>query len=616
MTDNKNTILAIVLSALVLLGWQYFFAAPQEKARQEQLQLQAQQQKQNVPTPDQSKPAQPQAQSQVPGQANAPSSAAPVDRRAALANSPRVPIVTDTLQGTIALKGGRIDDLALVKFRETTDPKSPPIVLLSPSGTGDPFYAEFGWTGAAGANVKLPTSETVWKQVGSGGLGVGHPVTLTYDNGEGLEFRRTIAVDDKYLFTIKDDVSNKGESPVTLFPYALISRHGIPPTAGYYVLHEGLIGVLGESGLQEFTYKNIEDKKSVTWDVTNGWLGITDKYWAATLLPDTSARLKARFSTSMLGTVRTFQTDYLLDAQTIGPGATASTNARLFAGAKEVSIVGINFPFVGIGGYNKALGLKHFDLLIDWGWFYFITKPMFLVMDFFFRLLGNFGLAILMVTVLVKIVFFPLANKSYASMAKMKAVQPQMMALRERFADDKAKQQQELMELYKREKINPLAGCLPIVIQIPVFFSLYKVLFVTIEMRHAPFFGWIHDLSAQDPTNIFNLFGLIPVDPTILPLIGPFLHMGIWPIIMGITMWAQMKLNPAPPDPTQAMIFNWMPLMFTFMLANFPAGLVIYWAWNNLLSVVQQSVIMRKHGAKIELFDNIKTMFVKKTPQE
>jgi YidC/Oxa1 family membrane protein insertase len=612
MTDNKNTILAIVLSALVLLGWQYFFAVPQEKARQEQLQAQ----KQNVPTPDQPKPAQPQAQSQVPGQAGAPSSAAPEDRRAALANSPRVPVATDTLQGTIALKGGRIDDLALVKFRETTDPKSPPIVLLSPSGTGDPFYAEFGWTGAAGTNVKLPNSETVWKQAGSGGLGVGHPVTLTYDNGEGLEFRRTITVDDKYLFTIKDDVSNKGESPVTLFPYALISRHGIPPTAGYYVLHEGLIGVLGESGLQEFTYKNIEDKKSVSWDVTNGWLGITDKYWAATLLPDTSARLKARFSTSMLGTVRTFQTDYLLDAQTIGPGATGSANARLFAGAKEVSIVGINFPLVGIGGYNKELGLNHFDLLIDWGWFYFITKPMFLVMDFFYRLLGNFGLAILMVTVLVKIVFFPLANKSYASMAKMKAVQPQMMALRERFANDKAKQQQELMELYKREKINPLAGCLPIVIQIPVFFSLYKVLFVTIEMRHAPFFGWIHDLSAQDPTNIFNLFGLIPLDPTVLPLIGPFLHLGIWPIIMGITMWVQMKLNPAPPDPTQAMIFNWMPLIFTFMLANFPAGLVIYWAWNNLLSVVQQSVIMRKHGAKIELFDNIKTMFVKKTPQE
>ncbi len=614
MTDNKNTILAIALSALVLLGWQYFFAVPQEKARQEQ--LQAQQQKQNVPTPDQPKQAQPQAQSQVPGQASAPSTAAPMDRRAALANTPRVPIATDTLQGTIALKGGRIDDLALVKFRETVDPKSPPIVLLSPSGTTDPFYTEFGWTGSTGANVKLPTSETVWRQQGAGALSVNHPITLTYDNGEGLEFRRTISVDDKYLFTIKDDVTNKGGSPVTLFPYALISRHGTPQTAGYYVLHEGLIGVLGESGLQEFTYKNIEDKKSVNFDVTNGWLGITDKYWAATLLPDTTARLKARFSTSMLGTIRTFQTDYLLDAQTIAPGATASVNGRLFAGAKEVSIVGINFPFVGIGGYNKELGLNHFDLLIDWGWFYFITKPMFLAMDFFFRLFGNFGLAILMVTVLVKIIFFPLANKSYASMAKMKAVQPQMMALRERYANDKAKQQQELMELYKREKINPLAGCLPIAIQIPVFFSLYKVLFVTIEMRHAPFFGWIHDLSAQDPTNLFNLFGLIPVDPTVLPLIGQFLHMGIWPLIMGITMWFQMKLNPAPPDPTQAMIFNWMPLIFTFMLASFPAGLVIYWAWNNLLSVVQQSVIMRKHGAKIELFDNIKAMFVKKTPQQ
>src|SRR6186713_1025197 len=616
MTDNKNTILAIVLSALVLLGWQYFFAAPQEKARQEQLQLQAQQQKQNVPTPDQSKPAQPQAQSQVPGQASAPSSAAPVDRRAALANSPRVPIVTDTLQGTIALKGGRIDDLALVKFRETTDPKSPPIVLLSPSGTGDPFYAEFGWTGAAGTNVKLPTSETVWKQVGSGGLGVGRPVTLTYDNGEGLEFRRTISVDDKYLFTIKDDVSNKSGSPVTLFPYALISRHGIPPTAGYYVLHEGLIGVLGESGLQEFTYKNIEDKKSVSWDVTNGWLGITDKYWAATLLPDTSARLKARFSTSMLGTVRTFQTDYLLDAQTIAPGATSSVNARLFAGAKEVSIVGINFPLVGIGGYNKELGLNHFDLLIDWGWFYFITKPMFLGLDFFYRFFGNFGISILLVTVIVKLLFFPLANKSYASMAKMKSVQPQLAALKERYPDDKVKQQQEMMEIYRKEKINPVAGCLPVVIQIPVFFSLYKVLFVTIEMRHAPFFGWIKDLSAPDPTNLFNLFGLLHFDPTTIPLFGHYLALGVWPIIMGITMWFQMKLNPTPPDPTQKMIFDWMPLIFTFMLAGFPAGLVIYWAWNNLLSVIQQSYIMRKNGVKVELFDNIKSSFAKKAVEK
>jgi len=601
MNDNKNTILAIALSAVLLLGWQYFFALPQEKARQEQLQLQAQLQKQAMPTPAQPgqspQPAPQPGPAQVPGQASAPAAPAPIDRAQALAETPRVQISTGSLQGSIALKGGRIDDLALVKFRETVDPKSPPIVLLSPSGTADPFYAEFGWTGSANSNVKLPTAETVWKQNGSGALGVGHPVTLTYDNGEGLEFRRTVAVDDKYLFTIKDEVTNKGTAPVALYPYALISRHGTPQTLGYYILHEGLIGVLGDSGLQEYTYKTVAEKKAVNFDVTNAWFGITDKYWAAVLAPDTTAHLKARFSTGTVGNVPTYQTDYLLDAQTIAPGATGSANARLFAGAKEVAVV---------NEYEKQLKLNRFDLLIDWGWFYFITKPLFIAIDYLYHLVGNFGLAILIVTVLIKIAFFPLANKSYASMAKMKAVQPQMTALRERYADDKAKQQQELMELYKREKINPLAGCLPIAIQIPVFFSLYKVLFVTIEMRHAPFFGWIHDLSAQDPTNIFNLFGLIPFDPTVLPLIGSFLHLGAWPLIMGVTMWVQMKLNPAPPDPTQQMIFNWMPIIFTFMLANFPAGLVIYWAWNNTLSVIQQSVIMRKHGAKIELFDNLK----------
>ncbi len=601
MTDNKNTILAIVLSALVLLGWQYFFAVPQEKARQEQLQSQQQAQKPNAPAPAQpgQTPPTQAGPAQMPGQASAPAATAPVDRKAALAASPRVPIATSSVQGSIALKGGRIDDLALIKFRETVDPKSPPIVLLSPSGTADPFYAEFGWTGTAGASasVKLPTADTLWTQAGSGALDVGHPVTLTYDNGEGLQFRRTIAVDDRYLFTIKDEVTNKGTDPITLYPYALISRHGTPQTAGYYILHEGLVGVLGESGLQEYTYKTITEKKAVNFDVTNGWLGITDKYWAAVLAPDTTAHLRARFSTGTLGNVPTYQTDYLLDAQTVAPAATVAVNARLFAGAKEVAVV---------NEYEKQLNLNRFDLLIDWGWFYFITKPLFIAIDYLYRLVGNFGLAILIVTVLIKAAFFPLANKSYASMAKMKAVQPQMTALRERYADDKAKQQQELMELYKREKINPLAGCLPIAIQIPVFFSLYKVLFVTIEMRHAPFFGWIHDLSAQDPTNIFNLFGLIPVDPTMLPVIGHFLHLGAWPLIMGVTMWVQMKLNPAPPDPTQAMIFNWMPLIFTFMLANFPAGLVIYWAWNNSLSVAQQSIIMRKHGAKIELFDNLK----------
>jgi YidC/Oxa1 family membrane protein insertase len=447
MTDNKNTILAIVLSALVLIGWQFFVGMPQEKARQEQLQAQKQQGAPTPAQPNQTPPAPAQSGTpgtpQVPGQATAPSAAAPVNRTAALAASPRVPIATDNVQGSISLKGGRIDDIALVRFRETVDPKSPPVVLLSPSGTADPFYAEFGWTGGGGPDLKLPTSETIWTRTGSGTLGVGNPITLTYDNGEGLEFRRTIAVDDKFLFTIKDEVTNKGANPVTLYPYALISRHGTPQTLGYYILHEGLIGVLGDSGLQEFTYKNIEEKKLVNFDVTNGWLGITDKYWAATLLPDPTARLKARFSTGMLGNTRTFQTDYLLDAQTIAPGATTVANARLFAGAKEVQVV---------NDYDRQLKLNRFDLLIDWGWFYFITKPLFIVMDYFYRLVGNFGLAILIVTVLIKIAFFPLANKSYASMAKMKAVQPQMTALRERYADDKAKQQQELMELYRKER--------------------------------------------------------------------------------------------------------------------------------------------------------------------
>jgi YidC/Oxa1 family membrane protein insertase len=609
MTDNKNTILAIALSALVLIGWQYFFAIPQEKAKQEQLQAQQLAQKakpQQAAQPGQPVPAPEQAGApQIPGQA-APPAAAPVTRAAALTSSSRVPITTDSLQGSIALKGGRIDDLALVKFRETVDPKSPAIILLSPSGSPEPFYAEFGWTGTAGVNLKLPTSETVWTQSSTGVLTVSHPVTLTYINGEGLEFRRSIAVDDKYLFTIKDEVTNKSASPVSLYPFALISRHGTPQTLGYYILHEGLIGKFGDKSSEEVTYKNIDDKKLNTFNATNAWLGITDKYWATVLVPDTDAHVIANFRAGDLGTLKTYQTDYLLDAQTIAPGATGSAGARLFAGAKEVRVV---------NDYEKKLNLNHFDLLIDWGWFYFITKPLFSLIDYIYHLVGNFGVAILLVTVLIKIVFFPLANKSYASMAKMKAVQPQMTALRERYGDDKVKQQQALMELYKKEKINPLAGCLPIAIQIPVFFSLYKVLFVTIEMRHAPFFGWIHDLSAPDPTNLFNLFGLIPVDPTIVPVLGQFLHLGAWPLIMGVTMWAQMKLNPTPPDPTQAMIFNWMPVIFTFMLATFPAGLVIYWAWNNSLSVLQQSVIMRKHGAKIELFDNVKALFAKKKPQ-
>jgi YidC/Oxa1 family membrane protein insertase len=623
MGEHRNTILAILLSLLVVIGWQYFVGYPQMEKQRQQASLKQQEQPQTQPGATQPNAAQPNAAQPatpegsvppVPG-ASAPSAQAPsASREAVIASSARIAINTPRLSGSIDLKGGRIDDLSLEQYRETVDPTSPPIVLLSPSGAPDAFYAEFGWVAASGTTATMPGPDTVWKQDGSGTLDIDHPVTLTYDNGGGLIFRRTIAVDDHYLFTIKDEVQNKGVNSATLFPYALISRHGTPKVQGYYILHEGLIGVMGDQGLQEETYKKIDDKKTESWDVTNAWLGITDKYWAAVLLPDTDAKVRTRFSASETGGIKTYQTDYLLQPQTITPGSTGSADARLFAGAKEVSVVGINFPLPMDGGYNQALQLNHFDLLIDWGWFYFITKPMFLAIDFFFHLVGNFGIAILIVTVLVKLLFFPLANKSYASMAKMKAVQPQLAMIKERYGDDKAKQQQAMMELYKKEQINPVAGCLPIAIQIPVFFSLYKVLFITIEMRHAPFYGWIHDLSSPDPTNIFTLFGLFP-DPTALPLIGSFLHLGIWPAIMGVTMWVQMKLNPAPPDPTQQMIFNWMPLIFTFMLANFPAGLVIYWAWNNSLSVLQQSAIMHKNGAKIELWGNLKRTFSRTKPK-
>jgi YidC/Oxa1 family membrane protein insertase len=613
MIDNRNTILAVILSGLVLIGWQVFFNIPQMEKQRAAQQAQSELAKPapgSTTTPATSPQTGAPAPSANAPPVNQPASAAPVvDRDTAIASAARVKIDTPRLVGSISLKGARIDDLALVKFRETVDPASPAVVLYSPSGTANPYYAEFGWVAASGSAVKIPDQNTVWQQEGSGTLTPSTPVTLKYDNGDGLTFRRTIAIDDRYLFTIKDDVTNVGNAPVTLYPFALISRHGTPQVSGYYILHEGLIGYLGDQGLQEYPYKKIDDAKAVNFKVINGWLGITDKYWASALLPDTNAQLQARFSSNLVGAVRTYQTDYLLDPQTIAIGGTGSANARLFAGAKEAGVVGINFPFAGLGGYNKELGLNHFDLLIDWGWFYFITKPMFLALDFFYHQVGNFGIAILLVTVLVKLLFFPLANKSYASMAKMKAVQPQLAELKERYPDDKVKQQQEMMEIYKKEKINPIAGCLPVALQIPVFFSLYKVLFVTIEMRHAPFYGWIKDLSAPDPTNLFNLFGLLHFDPTTVPLFGHYLALGVWPIVMGITMWFQMKLNPTPPDPTQQMIFAWMPLIFTFMLAGFPAGLVIYWAWNNTLSVLQQSFIMRRNGVKVELLDNLRATF-------
>jgi len=604
LSENRNMILAIVLSAIVLLGWQYFFAIPQVEQQKREAAQKQQQIQQQAKQPSTGGTPAPAPGTSATSQQNGTVQPGTLTRSQALAASPRVPIDTPFVKGSIALKGARIDDVSLATYHETVDPKSPIIDLLSPAGSREPFYAEFGWVKGAGNNIKLPDADTVWAAASAGSLTPEKPLVLTWDNGEGLLFKRTIAIDNRYMFTITDAVENKGGNAVTMSGYGLVSRHGMPVVQGYYLLHEGPVGVLGEGKLYEPAYKDL-DKPMEPVKSDGGWLGITDKYWAAAAIPDQSASTKMQFFAGNAGTVKNYQAIFVRDPMALAPGASISMQNRLFAGAKEVALV---------DGYEKSLGIKRFDLLIDWGWFYFITKPLFKVIDFFYRYFGNFGIAILLVTVLVKLIFFPLANKSYASMAKMKMVQPQMQALREKYPDDKVKQQQELMELYKKEKINPIAGCLPIVIQIPVFFALYKVLFVTIEMRHAPFYGWIKDLSAPDPTNLFNLFGLLPFDPTMLPVFGHYLHLGIWPLIMGVTMWAQMKMNPSPPDPTQKMIFAWMPLVFTFMLAGFSAGLVIYWAWNNTLSVLQQGIIMKKNGAKIELFDNIKAMFRKDTP--
>lgn len=599
--NNKNFMMAIVLSIGVLLAWQFFFAAPREKEQKARQQAQTQTQQDtlggsSVPQPG-SVPGTPQpSQSSVQGAPNAPGAQiapapAGATRAAALAASPRIAIETPSLKGSIALKGARIDDLILNKYKQTTAPGAKNVTLFSPSGSAGAYYAEHGWVGNGTASLKLPTSETLWQVRGANVLKPGTPVTLQWDNGAGLVFKRTITLDEGYMFSIRQEVQNKTGSAISLFPYALISRHDTPDVRSFYILHEGLVGVLGEDGLQEIDYGDaLEDKVTTFRNARGGWLGITDKYWAAVIVPNQKTSFEGRFSGSVSGGKERYQVDYLREAVTIQPGAGVSVEGELFAGAKETHI---------IDAYADKFSIDRFDLLIDWGWFYFLTKPMFFAIDYFFKLVGNFGLSILIVTIIIKLALFPLANKSYVSMSKMKKLQPEMAKLKERFGDDKARQQQALMELYKKEKVNPASGCLPILVQIPIFFSLYKVLFVTIEMRHAPFYGWIKDLSAPDPTTVFNLFGLIPWTPP------SFLMIGVWPLIMGVTMLVQMRLNPAPPDPIQAKIFAWMPVIFTFMLAPFPAGLVIYWAWNNLLSVTQQAFIMKRQGVDIALFDNL-----------
>jgi YidC/Oxa1 family membrane protein insertase len=571
--DQRNLMIAIVLSVAILIVFQFVF----ERLR--------------PPTPSTGAGGGPVAAGKAtPAASGTPSgpsgSAAPGAQaaraaktvEAAIEGQPRVPIATPRLHGSIALTGARFDDLTLATYHETVDPKSPEVLLLSPPGTEHPYVAEFGWVSET-PGVKLPGPQTPWTSSG-GTLTPTSPVTLTWDNGAGLVFTRTVQVDEDYMFTLHDGVHNTGSAPVVLMHYGLVSRTGTPEVAGYYILFEGLIGYV-DGGLQEIKYSSLDAGKPTDFASTGGWLGFTDKYWLTALIPPQAAAVKARFTHTQADSVDRYQTDFLGPGVTVQPGGAITAQARFFAGAKEVDL---------LDGY-AASGIPRFDRAIDFGWFYFLTKPIFLTLQFFYKMLGNFGLAIMLLTLCVKLLFFPLANKSYQAMSKMKLLQPEIQKLRERFPDDKARQQQEMMALYKRVGANPLAGCLPIVIQIPVFFSLYKVLFVTLEMRHAPFFGWIHDLSAPDPTSFANLFGLLPFTPP------SFLMIGAWPLIMGVTMFLQQKLNPQPVDPVQARMFMLLPIVFTYMLSHFPAGLVIYWAWNNSLSIAQQWVIMRRAGA-------------------
>jgi YidC/Oxa1 family membrane protein insertase len=580
-----NVLIAIVLSMAVLLGWSYFFAGPQIEAEK------ARQTRQTEVAAKDAKPAAAQGATAV------ASSTKPATREAGIAASTRVAIDTPALKGSIALKGATIDDLSLVRYRETVDPKSPNIVLFSPLSQVGGYFARFGWQ-STGQPVKLPDSETLWTAKTAGPLTPSSPVTLEWANGAGLTFRRVISVDENYMFSVNDEIENKSAGDVALKPYARLFRFGAPKTPSVWIQHEGLLGVPGDAGLQEITFYDAAAEPPAKFaNKTGGWLGITDKYWASAIIPDQKIAYNATLEGEQpkdAGQLPMFLAEYEAEPTVVAAGSVASVRTQLYAGAKQASI---------IEKYGEDLGIEKFDLMIDWGWFYFLTKPMNHALTWLYGILGNFGFAILALTVIVKLLFYPLANKSYVSMAKMKKLQPQMEALRERYKDDKPRMQQELMQLYQKEKINPAAGCLPILVQIPVFFALYKVLYTSIDMRHAPFVGWIQDLSAPDPTSIFNLFGLLPF------AVPEFLQIGVWPIIMGMTMWVQMQLNPPQPDPVQQQIFSWMPLMFTFLLGTFPAGLVIYWAWNNVLSIIQQWHITKQQGAEIHLGANIKRTF-------
>lgn len=577
-SETRNLMIAIAIGLVFMTGWQYFYEMP---LRARQAELAKQKRIEEVQTaPD----------AAAPTAGLAPPAVTRADVLAAKA-SEKLPISSPKLHGSLSLKGGRIDDLTLATYHETLDKSSPEVVLLSPSATAESYFAEFGWL-PSDTSTEVPGPETLWSADATK-LAPDAPVTLNWVSPQGVAFSKQVSLDDQYLFTMRMEVKNTSTQPVTLYPYGRIQRNFNDDHKHFFILHEGPLGAFN-STLAEVNYKDLREEGAQSFDSKGGWIGFTDKYWLAALLPDDSQTYSAKMqylrnaqSNEKLGV---YQTDMRGQAVTIAPGESFSLTHRLFAGAKVVSV---------LDDYRARYNIPLFDRAVDFGMLYFLTKPIFTVLDFLFGFVGNFGIAILLLTVFIKALMYPLANKSYTAMSQMKVLMPKIKDLQERHKDDKMKMNTELMNLYKTEKVNPMSGCFPLLIQIPVFFALYKVLFVTIEMRHAPFYGWINDLSAPDPTNVFTLFGLIPWDaPTAL-------HIGIWPLIMCVTMVLQQRLNPKPTDPVQAKVIAYMPYVFLFMFAKFPAGLVIYWAWNNTLSILQQRVILHRVERKKALTGHV-----------
>ncbi len=556
--DSKNVIAAISLSAAVIIIYGLFFAPPPPDPKK------INNEKNNI----------------VESTSEAPSldqnvEVSKISRNEAIENEDRVQFENSTVIGSISLVGASIDDLTFKKYTSTLNGDDN-VILLNPKKVEDGYYIETGWA-TANKNINLPNSKTIWTIEGNNKLTPNSPIKLSWTNDQNIKFIKDISIDDQYLFKVNQTIINNSEKTYNFYPYGQIIRNLAPEIIDFFILHEGLIGVFDDQLVEE-DYDDIEEKKfSINAD--KGWLGITDKYWITSLIPQENRKFRTDFDYK-----NKFRANFIETSATeIGANETKSNEIKIIIAAKEVDI---------IDGYAENLNISKYDLAIDWGWFYFLVKPLFFLIDYFFKLTGNFGIAIILITICIRIVFFPLANYSFKSMAKMKVLQPEMTRLKELHKEDKMKLQQEMMALYKKEKVNPVSGCLPIFIQIPFFFAIYKVLFVTLEMRHQPFYGWIKDLSERDPTSIFNLFGLIPWDPP------SFLLIGVWPCLMGLSMYLQQKLNPTPPDPIQAKIFAFFPLFLTVILAPFPSGLVIYWTINNILTMAQQYIIIKRTTVK------------------